>query len=417
MSYVKGYRCTKCHKVYQVGNEEMYTCADCKDEGILDVVYDYEAIKKVLGKDRFSKKQDRSIWRYSDLLPVETTHLHETLSVGHTPLYKVPNLALALGMKDLYVKDEGLNPTGSLKDRASVIAVVKALELGRETIACSSTGNAASSLAGNAARLGIKTVIFVPERAPIGKLTQLLIYGAMVISVEGDYGETYKLSKEAIDHYGWYNRNAAINPLLVEGKKTVALEICEQLDYNMPDWVVVSVGDGCTIGGVYKGFYDMYQLGYIKNIPRLLGVQAEGCAPIYRAFKEGRMPLPEEEHTLADSISVGTPRNPIKALESVSKSQGDYVVVRDEDILSGMVLLGKIEGIFAEPAAAASVAGLMNALENNIISKDSKVVIVSTGNGLKDIKNGQKATSEPIRMKSDLQKFINVYEKQEEKNE
>lgn len=417
MSYIIGYKCTKCHKKYDVGDKEMYTCPECKDEGILDVMYDYDKIKKVLGKDRFSKKKDSNIWRYIELLPVETTHLHRTLSVGNTPLYKVPNLALALGIKDLYVKDEGLNPTGSLKDRASVIAVIKALELGKNTIACSSTGNAASSLAGNAARLGIDTVIFVPKRAPIGKLTQLLIYGAMVISVDGDYGETYKLSKEAIDHYGWYNRNAAINPLLVEGKKTVALEICEQLDYSMPDWVVVSVGDGCTIGGVYKGFYDMYQLGYIKNIPRLLGVQAEGCAPIYHAFKEGGMPLPEDENTLADSISVGIPRNPIKALESVSKSQGDYVVVSDEDILSGMVLLGKTEGIFAEPAAAASITGLMNAIEDNIINKDSKVVIVSTGNGLKDIENGQKATPEPISLKADLQRFIKVYENQEEQNE
>ncbi len=330
-------------------------------------------IKKVLGGHRFDKYSDRSIWRYSALLPVETRYLDKTLSVGNTPpLYSVPNLSSVVGMANLYVKDDGLNPTGSLKDRASAIAVVKALELGKRTIACSSTGNAASSLAGNAARLGLDTVIFVPRRAPVGKLTQLLVYGAMVISVEGgDYGATYQLSKEAIDHYGWYNRNAAINPLLVEGKKTVVLEICEQLDYKVPDWVIVSVGDGCTIGGgVYKGFYDMHRLGYIERIPRILGgVQAEGCAPLYHAFKENRMPIPEEENTLADSISVGIPRNPIKALESVTKSEGDYVLVSDEEILSAMALLGKTEGIFAEPAAAASLAGLINATKSGVIKK------------------------------------------------
>ncbi len=325
-------------------------------------------------------------------------------------MYKSEGLKKALGLKELYIKDDGLNPTSSLKDRASVIAVVKALELGKETIACSSTGNAASSLAGNAARVGLKTVIFVPERAPIGKLTQLLIYGATVVSVKSDYGATFGLSKKAIDHYGWYNRNAAINPLMVEGKKTVALEIAEQMDFIMPDWVAVSVGDGCTIGGVYKGFYDLIQIGLIARVPKILGVQAEGCAPIHKAFHSGRPLEPTEENTIADSISVGIPRNPIKALNAVKKSGGTYVTVTDDEILAAMALLGRTEGIFGEPAGVTGVAGIIKAKEEGTITKEDCVVTVITGNGLKDVNNGMKASGDPIKIGPDLASFIKKYE-------
>jgi threonine synthase len=315
-----------------------------------------------------------------------------------------------LGLKTLYIKDEGLNPTASLKDRASVIAVVKALEEGKETIACSSTGNAASSLAGNAAHVGLKTVIFVPDRAPIGKLTQLLIYGAKVVSVLGDYGETFQLSKAAIDQYGWYNRNAAINPALVEGKKTVILEVMEQLNFEVPDWVVVSVGDGCTIGGVYKGLYDLLSLGFIKKMPKILGVQAEGCAPIYKAFVEGSEVLPTPENTLADSISVGIPRNPVKALDAVTLTHGSYITVTDQEILEAIGLLGKMEGIFGEPAGVAGTAGLKKALEKGYIGEDETVVVIMTGNGLKDVANGLKAAPEPIKIKPDLSLFKQYFE-------
>lgn len=409
MSYVSGYQCTLCHKTFE---QEVidYTCPECGDKGILDVIYDYEAIKRVLTKESLAADVDPSIWRYRALLPVEDTYLHKTLKVGGTPLYTSERLRDYLGLSELYIKDDGLNPTASLKDRASVIAVVKALELGQRTIACSSTGNAASSLAGNAARVGIDTVIFVPERAPIGKLTQLLIYNATVVMVKGDYSATFSLSKEAIDHYGWYNRNAAINPLLVEGKKTVALEISEQLDFKMPDWVVVSVGDGCTIAGVYKGFYDLIQIGLIDQIPKILGVQAEGCAPIHKAFHSGNPIEATEENTLADSISVGLPRNPIKALNAVKDTGGSYVTVTDDEILSAMALLGRTEGIFGEPAGVTGVAGIIKAKEIGTISEKDCVVTVITGNGLKDVINGMKASGDPIKIGPDLASFIRKYE-------
>lgn len=409
MAYVDGYQCTVCHRTYDASLAEPYTCPHCDEKGILDVIYDYKQIAKVFGHNRLAKNPDSSIWRYSALLPVATDYLSRTLRIGNTPLYNAESLARDLGVETLYLKDDGLNPTGSLKDRASVIAVVKALELGRTTVACASTGNAASSLAGNAARVGMNAVIFVPKRAPIGKLTQMLIYGAIVVSVDGDYGDTFHLSKEAIDHYQWYNRNAAINPLLVEGKKTVALEICEQLDFKVPDWVVVSVGDGCTIGGVYKGFYDLHRLGMIEGIPKLLGVQAEGCSPIAKAFHEGHNVVPEAENTIADSISVGKPRNPIKALEAVIKSNGTYVTVTDVAILKAMQSLGESEGIFAEPASAAGVAGLKAAIEEGTIKRTDKVVLINTGNGLKDVKNGQAAAPEPILLPPDIDKFKQIY--------
>ncbi|MFA5697811.1 MAG: threonine synthase, partial [Candidatus Izemoplasmatales bacterium] len=254
-----------------------------------------------------------------------------------------------LGVNKLYVKDEGLNPTASLKDRASGVAVMKAMEIGQKVISCASTGNAASSLAGNAARMGIHSVIFVPKRAPLGKLTQLMVFGATVIAVDGDYKDAFNLSKAAIDHYHWYNRNAAINPHLVEGKKTVALEIAEQMQFSVPDWVAVSVGDGCTIAGVYKGFFDFYQLGLIAKIPRILGVQSTGCAPFVEAYEQNRNLLETQENTIADSISVGIPRNPIKAINAVKKSQGTWIAVTDDAILKAMKLLGTTEGIFGEP--------------------------------------------------------------------
>lgn len=394
MTFVTGYRCTTCDMTYGPDMDTM-TCPICGEIGILDVLYDYDEVAKKMDRYRLSKDQDYSIWRYLPLIPVLEKPA-QSLRVGWTPLYASTALRDMLGIKGLYIKDEGLNPTASLKDRASLIACVKAQEAGADTICCSSTGNAASSLAGNAAKMGLNSVIFVPERAPLGKVTQLLIYGATVISVAGDYRTTYELSKKAIDQYGFYNRNAAVNPYLVEGKKTVALEIAEQLDFKLTDWVVVSVGDGCTIGGVYKGFYDLKMLGMIEEIPKILGVQAEGCAPIYKAFVSD-MPLePVDENTLADSIAVGIPRNPIKALNAVKHSNGAYVTVSDEAILDAIKTLGQKEGIFGEPAGVASLAGLKTAVEKRIIQSDETVTIIMTGNGLKDVNSGQRVIKKPV---------------------
>jgi threonine synthase len=288
----------------------------------------------------------------------------------------------------LYLKDDGLNPTASSKDRASALAVVKAKEGGFSRIACSSTGNAASSLAGNCAAEGIKTIIFVPRRAPQGKIAQLSIFGALVISVDGNYEDTYRLSAQAIEKWGWYNRNAAINPYLVEGKKTVALEIGEQFGFKAPDWAAISVGDGCSIAGVWKGFYDLVETGLLDRIPRLLIVQASGCCPINTAFTTGAPLARSEENTFADSIAVGVPRNPDKALRAIRASNGAAVSVSDEEIMEAMRLLGRHSGVFAEPAGAAPLAGLKKAAAEGIISAGDSAVCIVTGNGLKDVKSG-----------------------------
>lgn len=408
MSYVKGYECTICKTQYE-GNQNLHTCPKCGQKGILEIIFDYRKIKRKVTKTSLMNNMDYSMWRYREFLSVNPGRSSKYLRVGWTPLYKAARLHKDMGIKNLYIKDEGINPTASLKDRASAVAVAGAVAEGYEKICCSSTGNAASSLAGNSARMGLKSIIFVPERAPEGKLAQLLVFGAKVIVVEGDYRETFELSSKAIEKLGFYNRNAAINPHLVEGKKTVALEIAEQMHWNLPDWVAVSVGDGCTIAGVYKGFYDLLQLGMIDRIPRLLGVQSDGCSPFVTAFINNQPLKPAEENTIADSISVGIPRNPVKALRAVENSNGSWVAVSDHNILKAMKTLGQSEGVFGEPAGAAGLAGISEALKLGIIKKDDTVCTIVTGNGLKDVKNAMSAAGHPIRTKADiadLEKYI-----------
>lgn len=403
---VLGLRCIQCGKEL-AAEPGVYTCPSCGAKaGILDVEYDYQAINRMTSREKLSESKDYSIFRYMPFLPIYPDTPRPHLRVGWSPLYKPPGLAKSLKMSNLYIKDDGQNPTASLKDRASIIAVIKAVEEKAPIVAASSTGNAASSLAGSAAAMGLKSVIFVPSRAPQGKVAQLLIFGATVISVQGSYEDTFRLSAEAIERYGWYNRNAAINPYLVEGKKTVALEIAEQFNWNVPDWVVLSVGDGCTIAGVWKGFKDLYQAGWIERLPKIVGVQSTGCCPLVDAFLENRPWRPAEEKTLADSIAVGVPRNPDKALRAVRESGGTMVAVPDEAILDAMRELGRTSGIFGEPAGVTGMAGLKVLVEKGVIGADEKVVAIVTGNGLKDVKNAISAVGDPIKVEPSLQELM-----------
>ena len=276
-------KCVRCGAEY----EAVPGLTTCTCGGMQDIQNDYGHIRTLVPRETLSGCRDYSMWRYRPFLPVEPDSPPTPLRVGWSPLYPAPRLAQVLGLKALYIKDDGQNPTSSLKDRASAMAVVKAREAGADTIACSSTGNAASSLAGNAAAAGLHTYIFVPARAPKGKVAQLMIFGATVITVDGSYEDTFELSKAAIDRWGWYNRNAAINPYLLEGKKTVTLEILEQLGWQVPDYIALSVGDGCTIAGAWKGLKDLYAAGLIDRLPRLISVQAEGCCPLNRAIQTG----------------------------------------------------------------------------------------------------------------------------------
>ena len=401
MKNVKCLKCIKCGAEYEATPD----ATTCECGGILDVVYDYDYIKSVSSPEAISKSDDYTMWRYRPFLPVEEETKNPPLRVGWSPLYEVPRVADKLGFKQFFLKDDGLNPTASLKDRASSMAVAKAIEAGYDTIACSSTGNAASSLAGNSAAAGIKTYIFVPERAPIGKVAQLLIFGATVVSVKGNYEETFELSKAAIDEYGWYNRNAAINPYLMEGKKTVALEIAEQLNWKITDYVALSVGDGCTIAGVWKGFKDLYAAGFIDKLPKLISAQSVNTCPINRAVKTGEPWSPMEENTLADSISVGVPRNADKAIAAIIESEGLAVEVTDDEILEAMRETGRECGVFGEPAGVTGYAGLKKLCAEGKIPADATVTCIVTGNGLKDTANGIKAAGEPIKLNPSLEEF------------
>ena len=409
MKHVLYGKCVKCGKTY----DAVPDLTNCECGGILDIVYDYDYIKTQLTREKLAARQDHTMWRYRELLPVEPETPNTPLRVGWSPLYEEPRLAEQLGLKRLWVKDDGQNPTASLKDRASAMAVAKAREAGAKVIACSSTGNAASSLAGNAAAAGLKTYIFVPSRAPKGKVAQLMTFGATVISVQGSYEETFELSKQAIDRWGWYNRNAAINPYLSEGKKTVTLEILEQLGWQAPDYIALSVGDGCTIAGAWKGLKDLYAAGFIDRLPRLISVQAEGCCPLNRAIETGKPWEPMAENTLADSIAVGVPRNPDKALRAIRESDGVAVNVSDGEILEAMRLLGRTQGVFGEPAGAAGTAGVKKAVELGLIPAGSTVVSIVTGNGLKDVQSGIQAAGEPMRVSPDMDALLAAFAAQD----
>ena len=399
MNFVTGLKCVFCGTVHST--RVPYTCPRCGIAGILDVEFDYSAIARHLTHRRLAGRSEQSHWRYRELLPIGADAALPALSVGWTPLTPAAPLARHLGVRTLFLKDDGRNATGSLKDRASSVGVVKAREKRLKIIACASTGNAASSCAGMAASMGMRSVIFVPERAPEPKVTQLLVFGATVFRVRGSYEQAFQLCQQACERWGWYNRNSGINPYLVEGKKTVGLEIGEQLGWQPPDWVAVSVGDGCTIAGVWKAFREMKILGLTERAPRILGVQAEGAAPITTAFRTGEPMRPIEPHTVADSIAVGVPRNWKKAVLAVAESGGAMVNVSDDEILEAMRSTGRLTGIFAEPAAATAVAGLRRAVAEGTVGRRASVVAVITGNGLKDVQSARSAVAQPFEIAPD----------------
>lgn len=414
MSNVTGLRCVHCAREFSA-EEVDYYCPVCGyADGILDVLYDYEAVKKEMTASALAANTDRSIWRYRALLPVDDATALPPLQVGWTPLYDATRLASRLGVARCWVKDEGRNPTASFKDRASALGVVKAMEKKAARITCASTGNAASSLAGFAAAVGLPATIFVPARAPEAKVAQLLVFGAQVFQVRGTYDQAWELCMRASAEFGWYNRNCAINPYLIEGKKTVSLELAEQFARltpgSFPDWVVVSVGDGCTVGGVWKGLREMHALGFIQRLPRILGVQADGCKPFVTAWKAQTGLIPCEANTLADSIAVGHPRNFAKGMSAITESGGAFISVTDEEILGSIPLLAQTAGVFGEPAGVAGAAGVMRAVATGVIHRSESVALVMTGNGLKDIQSAMHAVGKTIAVRPEMEEVRRAVE-------
>jgi threonine synthase len=406
MPHVRTLACTLCGAEYDP-EQVVYTCPEHDGlAGILEVVYDYDVVA-----ENFDAELDGVIenqWKYEAFLPVDEAAEAVSLGEGGTDLFDAPNLSESLGV-DVLVKDDGRNPTGCFKDRASSVAVTKARHAGRDVVTCASTGNAAASLAGYSARGGLDCRIFVPGEAPAEKLAQPLVYGADVLAVEGTYDEAYDLCVEVTESYGWYNRNAAINPFQVEGKRTVGHELAEQTRGEVPDWVVFSMGDGCTIAGAWKGFREFHELGYVDETPKMLGVQAEGAAAIHDAFHD-HADADAVAETVADSIAVGRPRNTVKACRALEESDGTSVLVSDEEILEAEARLGRTEGIYAEPAGAAPVAGVERALAEGVIEPDETVVVAVTGFGLKDSESARAAAGDATSIAPDIEAVRSRYE-------
>ncbi|MFN8455602.1 MAG: threonine synthase [Anaerolineae bacterium] len=408
MDHILHLKCLICGQTYRP-DEVDYVCPHHGDEGILDVQYDYDLIGRRISQGDLLHSTDYTIWRYTPLLPIKPNAPVPPLAIGWTPLYRTERLASELGLKHLWVKDDGRLPTASFKDRASAIAVVKAQEKGAEIITTASTGNAAAALSGLCASVKQPNVIFVPEKAPPAKSAQLLTFGSTVMLVKGTYDDAFELCLKAAKEYGWYNRNTGYNPYMSEGKKTVSFEICEQLRWQAPDRIFVSVGDGCISGGVHKGLKDLLALGWIDRMPKLMGVQAEGSAYLYQAWKNNEDVLTKpaiDAQTVADSISAGLPRDRLKAMAAVKETGGAYLSVSDEEILAAIPALARGCGVFAEPAGATALAGLLKAIQEGQVSPNERIVVLNTGNGLKDVASAMKAVdlvgTQPYWVQPDL---------------
>lgn len=382
-----------------------WACPSCGPDARMDVVYVPEAPREMASK---LAGRPRDQWRYTELLPLPEGCPLPNLQVGWTPVVEAPRLAERAGLRRVVLKDDGRNPSASLKDRPSAVGVALALATGADRIAAASTGNAASSLACMAANAGLPATIFVPRRAPAPKVAQLRAFGATVLRVDADYDTTWELCAAAVEEAGrssherWFNRNCAVNPYLVEGKKTVALELAEQLGETMPGWVSLSVGDGCTVAGVVKGLEQAHAAGLIPRVPRVLAVQAEGAAPFVRAARDGGAARQADADTVADSISVGVPRNPDKALQAVARNGGRWIAVSDAQILEAIPLTASLSGVFAEPAAAAATAGVLRARAEGLLGPEDEVAIIVSGNGLKDPSAALRAVSGPTDVPAEL---------------
>lgn len=323
------------------------------------------------------------MWRWRDLLPLGDGPIHYPLPVGDTPLLALPGLRRLTGLPSLWLKTESRSPTGSNKDRATALVLEYALRKGVATVTAASTGNVAVSLATGAAASGVRAVIFVPADVAEGKLRMMRAAGATVFRVRGGYKDAFKLSRACAAAYGWLDRNTGANPVTLEAKKTVALEVWEQLGRDVPDVVVVPVGDGTTLSAISKGFRELIACGVSTRIPRLLGVQAEGCQPLKRVWA-GEKPIPAAG-TIADGINVSHPINGITAVRDVRESRGAFVVVSDDAIRTAISTLSHDGGVLAEPAAAAAFAALQPALQSGLISADERIVVLITGSGMKTL--------------------------------
>jgi threonine synthase len=384
LSNLKELRCQSCGRIYRP-IDPIYTC---KCGGSLNLIYNYDLIAERVSRDDLKSRQG-GVWKYTEFLPMESRH-KISLGEGESQLVECKRLGKILGFRNLYIKDETRNPTGSFKDRGMTIAISKAVEFGASSVAIASTGSAGGSASAYAAKAGLQCIVLAPTTAPALKVVQIGVFGSRIIRTRGSLDDACDLLEKAVKRFGWHDMTTSLktNPWLGPGLKTGAYEIADQLDWRSPDWVMVPVGSGSNLTSYWQGFQDFQQLDFIDRLPKMVGTQPSGIAPLVRAHEQNRSPDNiepwTERMTIASGIGSLLPPDGDTALRAIRDSEGTAVHVSDDDILKAEVHLASEEGIFAEPSGALSVAGAKRLLDAGVIDKDDTVVAVVTGSGLKD---------------------------------
>lgn len=406
---IHAYRCPQCDAVTAADAAVVYACSSCQAEAL-----DVELGACTVAASTMTERADRSMWRYQELLPVAAPAADDgpLRGCGGTPMYRATRAAKRLGLAEVWIKDDGRLPSGSLKDRASAVVVQRARAIGVDTVVAASTGNAGVAMAAMANAAAMRAIVLVPKSAPPAKIAQLMVFGAELYLVDGNYDDAFALSRQASLELGWYCRNTAYNPFTVEGKKTVSFEICDQLAANnqafdAPDRIYVSVGDGNIIAGVHKGLCDLKRAGFIENMPKIVGIQAAGSAAIANAYAANSDRIDAvQANTVADSIAADQPADGLRALRAMRMTAGHCLVVSDEEILSAIVSLARDTTVFAEPAASAAYAGLLKDVARGELGAHERVVVLVTGNGLKDVAAAERATSAPPLIQPTLHSLV-----------
>jgi len=392
-------RCFSCGEEFSRG-ERIYRCSRC--EGLLEVVMDVDKIE--VTKEEVEKRE-LGVWKYREFMPVGKDAKIITLKEGGTPLYRAPEIGKELGIKELYIKNEGANPTGSFKDRGMTVGITKALEFGVEIVGCASTGNTSASLSAYAAKAKIKCLVLLPSgKIALGKLAQAILYGAEVMGVKGNFDAAFRLIKEASEKLDIYLLNS-INPWRLEGQKSIGFEIVDGLGWEVPDRIIVPVGNCGNSSAIWKGMKEFHEHGFIDSLPKLTGIQAEGSAPVVEAFRKGKetiVPIKNPE-TIATAIRIGNPVSAAKTLRGVKESGGYLEAVSDNEIIAAQKLIARKEGIGVEPASASTIAGLRKLLDKGVIDPSERIVCITTGHALKDPEVIFKKYKEPVEIEPDIE--------------